>query len=183
MLMLMLCFGVLSCGDACEDPPTPAEQADELLTYIKDFERLYGVTVDYDVLLVDEELGNRPGILGICTWGGGEPPLVRIERTFWVENTDARRRALVFHELGHCSFFLPHNDRLFPVTILTNRGEFEVVDGPYSLMHSEIFSDRYYTQPFFSRHYEPQLWEEIEAQRENPATERGEISCTGHEEP
>lgn len=180
LLIGTLALFLLSCGDACGEP-TPAEQDAEVLSYIIDFERLYGYTVDYEVVLVDEQLTDLPGVLATCNYGGGKPTIVRIEREFWLENNANRRRALVYHELGHCSMKLDHNDREFPVTILNNRGELIVVDGPYSLMHSQLFSDRFYTQPFFSSHYEPQLLEEVEMQRENPVTERGEIVCTGHD--
>lgn len=179
LLLCFLCLTLISCGDACEEevPPTPAEQDAEVQSYIRDFERRYDVEVDYEVRLVDGTLTDRLEVVGMCNWGWGKPTLVRLERSFWLSNNQDRRRALVFHELGHCTFKLGHNDHMFPVQIRNNQGKMVTVDGPYSLMHSVLFSDRFYTQPMFSLHYEPQLLEEVEEQN---AVLDGEVICTRH---
>jgi hypothetical protein len=37
---------------------------------------------------------------------------VRIDRNFWVHATKVQKRALVFHELGHCLLDLSHDSRM-----------------------------------------------------------------------
>lgn len=176
MMMMVVTLGV-GCGDGCD--PAASLQDDEVRSYVVEFEKEYGIEVDYEVILVDEQLGEDVNILAICTLSESKPPRVRIERSFWDTNLPIRRRALVYHELGHCSYGLRHNDDLRLVYVRTNDNRIIPEEGPYSLMHSTLFSDRFYQEPEFSYHYVPQLRDEVDTQK-NPVTD-GEIVCTGHD--
>jgi len=169
-MMMTIGFG---CGDGCSGEV--AQQDREVLSYVADFEDDYDVIVDYEIVLVDEQLGDDINILAICNLKKGSPPRVRIEREFWETNLPIRRRALVYHELGHCSYGLRHNDALREVYVRTNDNQIVPQEGPYSIMHSTLFSNRFYQEPEFTYHYIPQLRDEIEAQK-NPVTD-GEFVC------
>lgn len=57
------------------------------------------IMVDYDLSTPD-----RPNVVGVCT--GRE--VVRINRDFWIEACPEIRKALVYHELGHCVLNVNH---------------------------------------------------------------------------
>lgn len=170
LLLVLLSFMLLSCGESCEKTPT------EVQAYVQEFEDTYGVDIEFEVLLVDYELGSSKGVLATCRRSEGKPPLVRIERSFWNEADYIRRRALVFHELGHCEFDLEHNPDLMPMVITDPiTGDLWATTGPVSLMYPSIRGSEYYGEPRFTDHYVPQLLEEREAQKEE--VREGEVFC------
>jgi len=172
MMLLLIATG---CGDGCgENLVDP-----EVQEFVTLFEDDYGVTVDYEVRIVDEELTDKPNVLATCKTSTKNGNVVKIERSFWDDNVYRRRKALVYHELGHCSFNLEHNDALIYVAIPTNAGPYVTEEGPESLMHSRLFSDRYWLLSFFKFHYIPQLRAEIENQSEIHVVDEGEYFCGG----
>lgn len=97
--------------------------------YVEHFEEVYNLAIDYPIEFADLE----PGIVGRCRLYGGQRN-VYIDSTFFEMNqydTGAIHQ-LIFHELGHCSLLLNHNDNL-------NEQNQEV-----SIMNSYAFGNEYY---------------------------------------
>ena len=48
------------------------------------------------------------GTIGLCYWGfnafgkGGTPPRIEIDPSYWEFHSEIQKRALIFHEIGHC---------------------------------------------------------------------------------
>jgi len=100
----------------------------ELRRYVEAFETEYGVLVQYSVVFE----GLPGGLVGQCRrWKDGRRKVV-IDREFYESAGHWAMHQLVFHELGHCSLGLGHNEGL--------NG-----DGyPVSTMYPYAFGGRYY---------------------------------------
>lgn len=155
LIILSLLF-FLGCGSSVSVEETYVID-DRLLSIVREFESHYDTEVKYDVLIVNEQLTSNTDVVGTCVAKPNELARVRIELPFWNRYIYARRRALVFHELAHCSFGVPHDDREWDMKVWNNQGDQITYRGPYSIMHPTLFADRFYMDPFFSRHYVPQL--------------------------
>ena len=100
---------------------------EELVPYKQLFELMYGIKVDYSIHFYEPI--NDTEILGYCMSVHGKPMYVGIDRKQWRWMSELERLLVMFHEMGHCSLKLPHND-----------AEFE--DGcPVYLMHSRLMEE------------------------------------------
>lgn len=101
-----------SCGDNAENYIDPI-----LMPYVLDFEEFIGVEIDYDVSIKDLKKDKRNGI---CR----KRPLkkqVIIDADFvnLALQEDQEEQVLwlmpiIYHELGHCSLNLEHNNKILP---------------------------------------------------------------------
>lgn len=64
----------------------------------------------YSLVVKFGDLSANPRRLGVCQTGGGQPNTVTIDQAYWPTLTDAEKVALMYHELGHCVLFRPHNE-------------------------------------------------------------------------
>ncbi|MEM6318225.1 MAG: hypothetical protein AAF960_11185 [Bacteroidota bacterium] len=71
------------------------------------------------------ELGDLNGLrAGVCR-PKDHPKVITINRTIW-RNTDSfQRKALLFHELGHCVLNRPHLNELLLIKIITENLKFD----------------------------------------------------------
>lgn len=104
----------------------PAPRVDgELAPFVELFQKVYGVNVNYSVMFSDlsnfssfdfadetRSLGKLSSIIGLCTRYSDGRRRVLIDRGYFERNVDNPYaiESLVFHELGHCSFNLGHNN-------------------------------------------------------------------------
>ena len=75
--------------------------------YVLEFEKEYGVYVNYEIK-VDYV---KEGYVGWCKVDGDKTTVV-IDQDYYeiYQNNYGAIHQLVFHELGHCSLYLDHND-------------------------------------------------------------------------
>ncbi len=69
--------------------------------------------VDLGIVGVIEEISEEH-VAGTCTFGGSDPHLVRIDRTFWNNSTPIIKEFIIFHELGHCVLLRDHLEACDP---------------------------------------------------------------------
>lgn len=91
------------------DPRTNTTTNAVFQPYIEDFEYDYDQYIgDIPMNFADLE-GNR---VGVCyTWSSGHAE-IEIDRTFWADATELERKAVVYHELGHCELGRDHFDEM-----------------------------------------------------------------------
>lgn len=95
-------------------------QAPELLPFILEFEKDFGVTVDFPVIIGEIE----PKFAGICyKWSSGARKVTIGRDTYDRHKLNYYAvQQLVYHELGHCALNLEHIDSLdnngYPLSIM-----------------------------------------------------------------
>ena len=88
------------------------ESSEELKPFVAEFEEIFEVNVSYPVYLTDD----LPGYTnGICTGFLVDnkkfvPMAIKISKQVWEHGTESARKKLMWHELGHCSLELRHNE-------------------------------------------------------------------------
>jgi predicted aminopeptidase len=97
----------------------------EFSSYIQEYERLFIVPTQYDVVFDNIEYQYN----GLCSYF---PQKVRINKTHWDQLDHCGREELIFHELTHCTFYIKHD------TSLNNYGM------PNSIMYPYLFYPAYY---------------------------------------
>lgn len=75
-------------------------------TYIQDFNQIHKID-DLSVILSEDLPDLR---LGVCNKIPDKTPEITIRRSYWMAVDTWGKRALLFHELGHCVLNLLHND-------------------------------------------------------------------------
>lgn len=157
ILPLALTLALTACGKNPDRPqvvqPQFAATNSEFSAYVDLFVQEAKITtgVDYSKKIVPinfTELTyseNGIGTVGTCRYYTSGKREILIDPNFWASASEARRAALIFHELGHCVLNRLHND---------------TVDsrGPVSIMHTylldaDIFEDHYgsYVTELFTR--------------------------------
>ena len=130
---------------SCTNPDR--QVSDELENTVADFERLYDVRVDYPVRVVDHDID----ALGRCF---GAPVMKGVEISRKVlEEYPEELEMVVFHELAHCSFDVPHVDVLTSVKSKFGKAQAK------SYMHSVAAKGRYDVFP--KEYYREELREQI----------------------
>ena len=116
LMNLILMFAAIT-SSACVEVP-PRKIAPELEEWVVRFEQKYNTEVNYPVTFADDtELGHFEGL---CEVTGGVSRIV-IDKSFYEEtqdnthNGDLAMEMLLFHELGHCSFDLEHDNEWLPI--------------------------------------------------------------------
>ncbi|NVM33992.1 MAG: hypothetical protein HWN81_00250 [Candidatus Lokiarchaeota archaeon] len=158
--IVILFLLISSCGfqkiDKKVPPPPP-----ELVEYIEEFERYYSVKIDYSV---DFEDLTYPAV-GVCRIYGFGLPEVRIDRSFFEEYKDDYYTIhnVLWHEFGHCSFRLGHDNATLPL-----------IGYPTSIMYPYVFGmSDYYADNI--DYYE----EELDHRRKNSIMEfEADSECT-----
>lgn len=87
----------------------PAVQDSRVASYIEEFEATYGVsTRSISIEFVDQIGSGNALYAGYCKDGS-----IVINEAYWKANSNERREALIYHELGHCLFGRGHTRKLF----------------------------------------------------------------------
>ena len=104
----------------------PRYKDSAFLQYVEKFENLYNISAS-NIAIFFDVMEETTG--GICSGRG----VIKINKELWFDITsDAKKEALIFHELGHCLLGRDHVDDLFD-------------DGcPISLMHPILISEYCY---------------------------------------
>lgn len=95
-------------------------QAPELLPFILDFEREFGVIIDFPVTIGKIE----PKFAGLCyKWSSGAKKITIAKDIYERHKSDYYAiQQLVYHELGHCALYLDHLDSIdnngYPLSIM-----------------------------------------------------------------
>lgn len=114
---------------------------EEFIRHVEHFEKLFNV----DVNIMIEWTDLTDGHVGVCrSWDDGHRE-IQIDRQFWPSFTDSGQEQLLFHELGHCIFNLPHNEKLI------NIGGHTSV--PESIMHPVVFGNDYFYEDLKDYYY------------------------------
>lgn len=116
MGLILASLMVASCGGVVYDciafaNGAPIERQGirfEVAPYVKAWEQETGMLVDYWVGFAPLDAGRA----GECrTWDNGYHE-IRLDRLGWEGYTHEQRKALIWHELGHCSLHLEHNEAI-----------------------------------------------------------------------
>jgi len=83
----------------------------EFISYIEQFEKDSGTKVTYPIVF-DTLEDNRAGYCSgyFDSTGGATNRIIVINRKYWKDYTNDVRLILLYHEMGHCSLFLDHDD-------------------------------------------------------------------------
>lgn len=130
---IMVLIFAISCGSLMSDfikrsgnPPIIKSTENEFLPYINDFEVYWGKNVKTPIYFNDLP----DNVAGVCyEWNSGETA-IEISRKWWNIVSEARKKVLIFHELGHCELKRGHLASLFPDDIC-----------PTSIMYRSVLSD------------------------------------------
>lgn len=95
---IILLITTVACGKA------PTLQDSTFATYLADFHTTYHLLLAQTQIEFVQTLP-IPNALGQCEMGQDR---VEIEESYWKTLTETSRKALVFHELGHCIFNRQH---------------------------------------------------------------------------
>ena len=96
-----------SCAILTESPkvdPVLEPYYQEYLYYTK--RKRSNIIIKFGTLIKDE--GDRA--VGVCNYLFKE---ITIDKGYWKNASEIKRKALVWHELGHCDLFLLHNNSMF----------------------------------------------------------------------
>lgn len=108
LLLLTPVIFLMACGKGFEVKQSRSVEP-ELEEYVKHFEEVYNIAIDYPV----EFKALEPGIAGKCRIQGNKRNVyINIDFYEWYQNNTGALHQLIFHELGHCSLLLNHNDTL-----------------------------------------------------------------------
>ena len=111
MLAISSTFFITACAQPQTDPRAFRSQPEEVKEYYSRFQEYYNVNPYYvSAGFVDKLDGTK---VAICTsWDSGYRE-IRFKSSFWDGLGDYGKEQLVFHELGHCVFNLPHNNNRY----------------------------------------------------------------------
>ncbi len=114
-LLVSMLF-LTACGQnmmAEKDPHPNPGTGPEFAVFVHQFEADYGISIGNFPIMFGDQSGN---VIGVCQmWSDGYRQ-IQIDPGFW-NNTnvsDARRKALIYHELGHCILNRGHDDAYIP---------------------------------------------------------------------
>ena len=131
-LLLLVSFNAVADEEMAytNAPPRVREVVPELEAYVSKFEDEFGVKVRFPVRFY---VAADNAVASCVRWENGAR-MVRVDVRRYPPLSDVRKELVVYHELGHCSLNLPHNDE---------EVEFENVKGkwPASIMRSMLFDD------------------------------------------
>jgi len=113
----------------------------QYVPYVKEFERHYGSTVDIAGIGTSKLEGTK---IGICWFMFRS---ITIDPIYWSRATHLMRESLIFHELGHCSLYRFHDNRVMSDFC------------PFSLMHEYAIPQTCYRR--HRQHYINQLFGEL----------------------
>lgn len=91
-----LVFGLLTIGCTIIQTRLDNDLKSNVKDFIKDMKIDKSRLKGYNIGFSDKFTGT---IIGVCFYGFKK---IRINLDFWKEETELRRKALVYHELGHC---------------------------------------------------------------------------------
>lgn len=99
----------VSCGKydflLSDDVPFKNKTDKAFLSYIQDFESLYG-KVKSPIIFAN--LDSRK--VGLCTKYSNGYNEIKIDVNFWIRASEAAKNQLILHELGHCELNRGHDD-------------------------------------------------------------------------
>lgn len=111
LLVVSMLF-LTACGQgmqATKDPHPDVGTGPEFVVFVQQFEVDYGHSIGSFPIVFGPQNGN---VIGVCKrWSDGYA-MIEIDPTYW-NNThvsDAQRKALIYHELGHCILNRGHDD-------------------------------------------------------------------------
>jgi hypothetical protein len=136
-LMKKLLFSLLfttACGNAGQGRIFFDKEVEDMTV---EFQKATGVPMDrsIEITLVDflEDISPEKGeVVGLCITSDIEEPKVQLLREHWINASFYAKRAVLFHELGHCFLDLDHDETLLPNGI------------PRSLMYPSTISELIY---------------------------------------
>ncbi len=134
-LILLLFVCCASCGQF--DAGTYTDQA--FVEYLEEFEAEYDMNLKNYPIHFQDLVGDR---IGQCNY-----PEIKIDPKKWAAMYNGKRRATIFHELGHCVLGLPHDEEW----IVDSMGQ--VV--PRSLMYPTLREELAYERNW--QYYKDQL--------------------------
>lgn len=101
-------------------------------------------------LIVDKG-ASEPGSDAECSYGKGEKLTVIFDSEEWPRNSNLRREAIFFHELGHCVFKYKHDNRLYgdgrPHSIMNHSSP----DGDDYKAHREEYLYQFFNEAWIKR--------------------------------
>jgi len=111
------------------DPRKTLTTDDAFLNYIADFEIDYAYYLNAEINVHDIPINFTNELekeyLGACYYYGEKRKWkeIKINTKYWTNLDEQQRKALIYHELGHCALNREHKDdyhRSFPVSIMNS---------------------------------------------------------------
>ncbi len=108
MRYLLLAILLSGCGGKFV-AARPSTTLPEFESFVVMFESDYGHNVDIPIIFAQKD----GDVIGACKiWSDGYRA-IEIDPDYWNSGiTNLHRRALIYHELGHCILDLPHNSNM-----------------------------------------------------------------------
>lgn len=104
VVIALLCIFILPA-----DSDTRAKTYRPPAHFVFSFEQEFQTLVTTRFQMISDWNRRDPELIGICYPSRN---FVEIRESFWAKASDPEREALVFHELGHCHFWLSHHNTL-----------------------------------------------------------------------
>lgn len=148
----------IGCDDNSKKPPkidpvpiVPIRETDSKLeSYVREYVNeayAFGVEVNLSKVAVvfGETSGRGSSILAYCSFNNSGQNVIVINESKWLSASEAKRKLILTHEMGHCERGLAHNWNFLPPELIP----FSLMY-PYALKDAVFFSNyRYYMQEFF----------------------------------
>ncbi len=141
-------------------PPTWAIEP-EFQTYVDDFlaqGESRDITVQRNLMIVMKETlsAGSSGVIGLCHYPNSSRayPLVEIKKSYWDSASEDSKKALIYHELGHCLLFRDHNTSLAYAPTLNKQI-------PLSVMYPYIITGLGSQISNFFSTYIAEYWDEL----------------------
>lgn len=113
MIMISVALILTACGNLDFRTPETIHPnpgvGPEFKQFVELFEADYGMSIGNFPIVFGSQEGN---VIGVCKkWSDGYR-MIEIDPTYWnnMNISDARRKALIYHELGHCILNRQHDD-------------------------------------------------------------------------
>lgn len=153
-LLMLILFVTSTAFAGSIFPAIDNEYQGEVLDFINDSNgkvgvRQFGTLTIGSARLSWSDPDSKSGVIGLCYWLPLGPNRIEIDSQFWTVSEDISRKALMYHELGHCVCSRDHTpvEAEWLIGLLNSLGvehirSTKLFDGcPKSLMHPYLPSE------------------------------------------
>lgn len=102
LTILTVLLSLTACGKAYQAP--------EVAEFVQEFESTYNMSVGNIPITMSDDMPLT--IYGKCVMSSTQR-VIAINSYLWPRLPEERRKALIFHELGHCVLMRGHDDRVY----------------------------------------------------------------------
>lgn len=169
VFIFILSLGLVGCGIESKNLMNITPTNSELKPYLDDFIAMAKIngydTSRFNYIELGMTFGSLEGTtIGLCRTNYSQGQ-VTIDKDFWNNSFEVDKRALVFHELGHCLLFKGHESEKTLITLTDSSGISFTRSLPSSIMNPTLISLHYPTssisylsEVLMPNHYIPNLF-------------------------